>query len=96
MHCGWVSEDEWTAPGPPKVIDGLETGCNVCPGYLMAQPIVGEVVSAWRPFERGCLEDYWPDAPGVIWEGATALSAAVDKKQADDMREATKKKPELP
>lgn len=61
---------------PPKLGPNDYT-LDVCPGYIARLPMVNEVASAWKAFEKGNWESFYPDAPNYLCEGVLILDNAV-------------------
>lgn len=62
--------------------DGTKYEERVCPGYLVAQPLVGEIVVAHRSFRLGNWGDMYPDADNALSEGVEYFAAVVDAYQS--------------
>jgi hypothetical protein len=92
-HCGWMEKSEWTGKSPcvPSMFGDEPYKEDVCPGYLMAQPLVGEIVVAHRAFEKGNWSSMYPNASNALCEGVEWFSACIDAYQNYQIRESSKK-----
>jgi hypothetical protein len=71
--------------------DGTKYEERVCPGYLVAQPIVAEIVTAHRAFATGNWAAMYPDADAALCEGVELFAGVIDAYQAFLMRESKEK-----
>lgn len=86
MHCGYVPRATWP-PGKLRVICGPEPyAADVCPGWLVRQPIVGEATAAHAAADAGVTCNPLDLRP--------INQAVVILKRAVAMREAELLKPE--
>lgn len=90
-HCGYMDRDEWTG-AKPDVPPVFKWDQDVCPGYLIDQPLIGEIVVAHRSFDKGNWDSFYPNAPNVLCEGVEWFSSCIDSHQARLIREASDKK----
>lgn len=92
-HCGWMDESEWMAGRPevPTHFGDEKYEENVCPGWLIAQPLVQEIAMAHRSFEKGNWDAMYPQAANALCEGVECFSSIVDGYQAYRTREAIEK-----
>lgn len=92
FHCGWLAEDEWLPCELPARIGPGPYTAEVCPGYLVAQPQIGEAARAAAALKAGALRDYYPRASAVLLDAAMELTAAYQRYEAEQMAELAKKR----
>lgn len=84
MHCGFLARAVWVGPKPrhiPPMVGGASYdtyGADVCPGWLVRQPLIEDISKAHRASEKGELATFFPDPPNVIVEGVLELGRAFD------------------
>lgn len=80
MLCGWMEPSEW-APSlfaeSPFDIDNAPYSPPICPGWTLRQPLIAEIAEAWRVYEKGCLDTFFPDPAHVLLEGVLILDASI-------------------
>lgn len=85
MHCGWLEEEEWLFPlklpygrvigGSVRLgVSGVEYDGDVCPGWVVRQPLVEEIAQAYVAFEKGNLDSIFPDVADCVAEGVLEMS----------------------
>jgi hypothetical protein len=88
MHCGWMPREQW-APGmdgvPPLGPDKYEV--DVCPGWLVRQPMVMEGAKAGQAREEGILQLFDPEGLALVWDMAEIFKRAMNLYQARRMKQ---------
>lgn len=88
LRCGWISRDKLPADTAGVPFNKTE-GCTVCPGWLVKQPAVIDGAEAFAARRAGALEQFDPEGLNVIWEATSILEAAVNKLNAELLRQST-------
>lgn len=87
MHCGYLPRSSWP-PGKLRVICGPEPyTADVCPGWLVRQPAVGEANAALAAKEAGVTFNPLDLRP--INQAVVALKRAVTMREAELLRPET-------
>ena len=89
-HCGYMDESEWIGekPADGSMVFGDEKyNENICPGYLVNQPLVWEIVAAWRDYDSGNWQGMQPNASAVLEEGVRHFASCVDSHRAYVIRQ---------
>lgn len=85
MGCPYVARPAPVTYRHPSM-GGVEYPVAVpCPGHAMRRPVVVEVAAAYRAYDKGLLDSFWPDCPAMIWEGVMLLSRALNAHEAEEL-----------
>ena len=77
-----MPKEQWTTSQLPKRVGNETWDLDVCPGYTSRLPMVEEVASAWKAFDKGCWESFYPDASHCMCEGVLLLDNAITANQS--------------
>lgn len=85
MHCAFLSPDEWRPLDRQSlpvlngfdVMDENRPGTGRCPGGLIRRPFVAEVARAWRAYDKGSLETFFPQPSAALLDGVLVLGDAL-------------------
>jgi len=91
-HCGWMPKEDW-APGKadlPEAFGNTPYDCDVCPGWLVRQPIVTEIMQAHALAKLHLFNG--DEAAEVVVEGVGEASRSIEAYQAWAMAEAKRKR----
>ena len=83
-HCGWMDKRDWIGdrPNVPQAFGDEPYEEDVCPGYLINRPLIGEIVIAHRSFDKGNWDAMYPDAANALCEGVEIFSGVLDTYRA--------------
>ncbi len=88
MHCGWMEAEDWP-PGPAELPPSIGTrsyDLDICPGWVVRQPTVGEACEVFAALDAGALAVAYPDLTQEQWEAAMALRGAWESFKAESMK----------
>lgn len=58
---------------------------NVCPGWAARQPLVVEACQAFKAFDKGALDSFFPDIHNVLAEAILELARTFDEYSRQEM-----------
>lgn len=93
MHCGYMDRTTWPAGDNdlPPSLGPFPYTADVCPGWLVRQPEVGEGARAYRAREKNALHIFDPLGLNVIWEMTEAADLAFSAFEGEKLREVSRK-----
>lgn len=85
----WVGDEPEV---PPVFVDGERVKYDHCPGWLVRQPLITEISQAWRVFETGNFDSWYPHPSNILCEGVLELDRAIHGHEAEEMRREREKR----
>ncbi len=77
MRCGFLDEDKRTESMLGVFDIGEPYEPDICPGWLLRQPLILETAQAWRTFDKGNFGDFYPGASNVLCEAVLILDQSI-------------------